>query len=537
MRKLIIFTLFFSLLASCSTSKQNADFSTLYNNYVKTSIKNIEKSGESLGYKRHESIVGMVTAGLQIPVLISGSFMSQYDMKINNTDMSVLLENMKLNFESPINSGSISAKKLGITSITWDLYLLMDEFTDVWLFPAEARSIFSKYNNKWLSYTQKDMDATLSGASSEDIMISKVAKNISKMGLKDVESYLTSYPMWKSTADLGMSGSLHAFAVDLDRASIVALMKKATLDISGSGMTQEAEADLKESLDILTFSGVLSFDPKNSDIMDLKLDIYQSGVLLGNITLYTSPLRTEIVFNSLQDKTNIVFTLTKNDKRSDVKLLLTQAGVEMGQMVGYIIREDDSLSEVSLDATAQWITVWLKHTMKKDGNFEWRLTLPVGALTWNGKFSGKKLDALSVKWSMPMGSIDMNLVPEGEVLRGPLVIKSWSDEILRANIGLRVAEGISGLDIAVLNPEWGEPTLKTFVEFTHKVSKFTEAILPPSPTEPLQNLIDELEKLTPPEDDAFTQDTINMDDMDSLNMQDMDSLQGDLESLWEVPAQ
>jgi hypothetical protein len=524
MRKLIIVTLLFTFLASCTLSKKETNFTALYNSFVKTSIQNIEKSTESLGYKRHESLEGIISAGLQIPILMSGSFKSNYDVKINNTDMSVLLENLKLNFESPINSGSVSAKRLGITSITGDLYLLMDEFIDVGLFPSEARAIFTKYNNKWLSYTQKDMDATLSGASAEDIMVSTVAKNISKMGMKDLESYLTSYPIWKSTGDLGMSGSLQRFSIDLDRESIIALVKKVTLDISGSGMTGEAEADLKNSLDVLSFSGVLAFDPKKSDIMDMTLDISQSGVLLGNIALSTSPVRTEMKFSSIQDKTNIIFTLTKSDDRSDVNLLLMQDDVEIGRLVGYVIREKWSLSEISLDATAQWITLGMKHTVKKDGNFEWRMTLPVGALSWNGKISGKKLDSLAIKWSMPMGSIDMNLIPDGDILRGPLVIKSGSDEMLRANIGLRVNEGVFGIDLAVLNPEWGEPTLKAFMELTHAMKKFNDVILAPSPSEPLQNMIDELEKLTPPELDDFSQDMEDLEGMESTQI-DWDSLQ------------
>lgn len=52
-----------------------------------------------------------------------------------------------------------------------------------------------------------------------------------------------------------------------------------------------------------------------------------------------------------------------------------------------------------------------------------------------------------------MGTVDMTLVPEGNTLRGPLVLKSGSDEIFRANIGLRIEEGIFALDLAVQNPE------------------------------------------------------------------------------------
>ena len=64
------------------------------------------------------------------------------------------------------------------------------------------------------------------------------------MGLKDIEGYLTDYPIWKSTADLGMSGSLHRFAVTLDQDAVEKLIKKAMLDITGSGMTESMEKNM-----------------------------------------------------------------------------------------------------------------------------------------------------------------------------------------------------------------------------------------------------------------------------------------------------
>jgi hypothetical protein len=57
----------------------------------------------------------------------------------------------------------------------------MEDFMDEGLFPAEARAVFAKYNNKWLSYTQEDMDNSLTEQTPEEIMISTVAKNVAKM--------------------------------------------------------------------------------------------------------------------------------------------------------------------------------------------------------------------------------------------------------------------------------------------------------------------------------------------------------------------
>ena len=104
MRKILVLSLVLSLLGSCSFWKENSDFNSLYNAYVTAQVGDLEDISEMLGYKRQESVNGVIKAALQVPVLMSGAFTSDYDMKINNTDVSAFLENIKMNFESPINS-------------------------------------------------------------------------------------------------------------------------------------------------------------------------------------------------------------------------------------------------------------------------------------------------------------------------------------------------------------------------------------------------------------------------------------------------
>lgn len=48
------------------------------------------------------------------------------------------------------------------------------------------------------------------------------------------------------------------------------------------------------------------------------------------------------------------------------------------------------------------------------------------------------------------------------------------------------------------------------------MKKYTDTIPVPSPSEPLQNMITELEKLTPPTDDSFIEDT-GLDDIESID--------------------
>lgn len=83
--------------------------------------------------------------------------------------------------------------------------------------------------------------------------------------------------------------------------------------------------------------------------------------------------------------------------RDDMKLVLTQKGSELAQVTGYILRDGDDMRELSLDATAAGVSITIKHTVKEDGTFEGRMTLPIGMLSWDGKVDGKKLTALTLK--------------------------------------------------------------------------------------------------------------------------------------------
>ncbi|MBP9779827.1 hypothetical protein KBD33_04380 [Candidatus Gracilibacteria bacterium] len=499
MRKILVASALILLLTSCGTKKESSDFSGLYKNYVVAGISDIDSFAESVGYRRHESIEGAIKAGLEIPVLMSGSFASDYSVKINNTDTNLILENVKSSFESPMSNGSITAKKIGLTSITGDIYLLMEDFMDEGLFPAEARAIFAKYNNKWLSYTQEDMDDSLIEQTPEEIMISTVAKNIAKMGIKDVERYFTSYPIWKSTADLGMSGSIHQFAIDMDRDSVMKLVKSVMLDLSGSGMDADMEKEIRDNLDALTFSGILAFDQSNARVMNMNMNISQSGVMIATARASSNDTHTELHWTSTQDDTEISLVMNQDNGKNDMSLALKQGGIEVGSLVASILRQNDVFRELAIEATSQGVSLALKHAIKEDGNFEGKLSLPVGAINWTGRMNMKKLESLSLKGSMPTGSVDMSLTSVGNMLRGPLVIKSGSEEVLRANIGLRLEEEIFAFDLSLVNPDGGDVSLKTNLEFTHKSNEFKGTILPPSGVEPLKNLIQELEAIVPQE--------------------------------------
>jgi hypothetical protein len=114
---------------------------------------------------------------------------------------------------------------------------------------------------------------------------------------------------------------------------------------------------------------------------------------------------------------------------------------------------------------------------------------------------------------MPMGSVSMDLVPQGDKIVGPLVVKEGSNTLLNANIGLLVDEGKFGMSVDVLPNEGTGTTSQAHVEFnvTAKSSPFDGSIGVPSPTKPLQVLLDELEKLAPVDSFTSVDDTMNAD--------------------------
>ncbi len=51
-----------------------------------------------------------------------------------------------------------------------------------------------------------------------------------------------------------MSGSLHVWSVELDRANILALAKTLSKDLAGTGMTDEYVQNMEKNLSTVSFS-------------------------------------------------------------------------------------------------------------------------------------------------------------------------------------------------------------------------------------------------------------------------------------------
>lgn len=523
MRKILLISTLVLALSACGL-KPTSDFSSLYNKHVHSQIVAIEDIAKSLGLYKQEQSVGTLRAAVNVPIMMSGSLSLEHSAKVNGRDADLMLKNLRVAYESMMGSGSLSLDQLGMISKNGDVYVFFDGLADT-ILPEDIRSVMTKYSKTWLSWTQADIKKSLSGATEDEMIANTIIENLSKMTLDDVEKYLTKYQIFKQTNDLGMSGSLHVFAVDLDREATLALVTSLTEKLTGSGVSDADKKDIQEGLANIILSGTIAFDPSNARITETHLAISESGSSeVGTIDAVTTNDKLQVRLTSAATKAGVELVLAKEENKNTIKLIVSEGGAEMGKLVGYIQKSNDKFQELALDVTAQGMTVSLKHTMKDDGKFEGTLQLPiVGAITWNGTLAGKKLTGLSLKGTTPSGAISMELAPQGDRVVGPLTVKQGSETLLSATVGLLLDEGKFGTSIDILAPDSSESQAHFELDATNKTSPFTDSISIPSGVKPLQNLLDELEALTPKdsfvpvEDDTmYIDDSVSSDDMNAL---------------------
>jgi hypothetical protein len=133
--------------------------------------------------------------------------------------------------------------------------------------------------------------------------------------LSDIEKYATDYPIFKDTGDLGMSGSLHMWNIEIDRTNILALTRKLSNDLTGTGLTDEYAKNIETNLVSLSFSGKIGFDPKNPKISLLDATISASGVLIGNIVISKNENNGSIAISNTDTKTSIILNYGKNNNK------------------------------------------------------------------------------------------------------------------------------------------------------------------------------------------------------------------------------
>ena len=193
----------------------------------------------------------------------------------------------------------------------------------------DIKTVLKKYENTWLSLAPQ----TNIGMSPDELMGYNMGHNILTKSLADIEKYATSYPVFHDTADLGMSGSLHYWSVELDRASILSLSKQLTVDLAGTGMTDADSATLAKNLESASFSGKIGYDPADPMVSMIEGSVSLSGRVLADIATHRDKDGGSIYIGNMPDKTSIVIHYGKKENRYVFDTVLSQGTTEIGKVV------------------------------------------------------------------------------------------------------------------------------------------------------------------------------------------------------------
>ena len=352
MKKLIILPLLL-LVSSCSLfTKTPTTFEEYYIRNAKATVESTENTMKSLGFFRSYETNGVLDALVSVPVLLSGSLTSDYTTQTDGQNATITLENMKVQYDGLAGSGLLSLDTLGLISEQGNLHVLYKNLTDIGFSTPEMREAFAKFDGTWLSWTQEDARAGITDAT--ELQAVELLDNLSALDRDTIEKYLVDYVAWKSTEDLGMSGALHMYRVELDRDNILALMMAIKSDMTGVDFTTDEKTALPEQLALINLTGTMGFHPEDTTVTDITLSLSDdTQTSLGTIVYTTTDTDTRIVITSTDTDIALTYTYSHADDRDDMTLIFTQAGIEMGKAVGYITRTDDEFRELGLDVTAQ----------------------------------------------------------------------------------------------------------------------------------------------------------------------------------------
>lgn len=490
MKKLLLIPFLILTISSCTLfgNKNSGSFSDLYKQNTHASIVSLGELGVFLGINRHESIIGNINTSLSVPGIFSGSVSANYDGLIDGRNSESYFRNIRALFSSLVSSGSLSADEVGFISHSSDSFLSYKNLSDVGIIPDSVRAILKKYEWSWLNVMEK----TQSGMSNEELMGYNIGKNIFKKSLADIEKYITDYPIWKDTADLGMSGSLHFWSVDLDRNNIVALTKKLSLDLAGTGMTDEYVKSFEKNLDSISFSWKIGFDPSNPKISILDWTVSVAGKLVAEVAISRNENSWMLRMSNSDDKAILNMSYVENDGKFTFDAIAKQADIEKGKLTGYIERKDGKFHEISFDASAQGMTVTFKHTLE-GGQFNGKLSAVVWTLDWSGSLDDNQLKSLVMNGTTPFGTLSANLTQSnGIMIQGPVVVKSAEQTIFSANLGLAIAREKFAVILDVISD-----TMPAHFEFdiSAKSTPSEKKVTIPVSSKYLQDLINEINSI------------------------------------------
>jgi hypothetical protein len=160
------------------------------------------------------------------------------------------------------------------------------------------RTIFANYNDTWLSWTQAEAEAGITDP--QELRVMAMTKNLAKMDIATIEKYLTTYPIWKQVADLGMSGSLHVYSVELDR-------EKAD------------QSALRTELTNIGITGTPAFDPADASIGQTRLTLSSTGgISVGTISIDNTATGTQMTLRDTASNTELMAVTSAGESRDDI---------------------------------------------------------------------------------------------------------------------------------------------------------------------------------------------------------------------------
>jgi hypothetical protein len=401
-----------------------------------------------------------------------------------------------------VSSGSISADEVGIISHGADSYISYKNLVDAGMMTDDIKTVLKKYENTWLSLTEQ---ANI-GMSADELMGYTMGRNLMTRSLSDMEKYAIDYPVFHDTADLGMSGSLHFWSVELDRAHILALSKQLTVDLTGTGMIDTDAADLAKNLETASFSGKIGYDPTNSRVSVLDGVFSVSGALVAQVMISRGVDGGQIRISNPVEKMSIDLNYGKKENRYTLDGVVRQADAEMGKISGYIDYTGNKFHEVSLEASAQGMTATLRHTV--DGNrFTGKLSAVVGTIEWSGTTGDDQLKSIRINGTAPFGSLTADLTEStGGMVRGPVSVKSGEETLMNATLALAIAKEKFAIVLDVISEEL---PVHFDLDIRAKSTPSNKKVTAPTNAQSFQSLTREIEALTPA-DSGFTESGVDL---------------------------
>lgn len=323
MKKLLALSLLL-VMGSCSLfDKTPESFEDYYVRNVEATIDTVDSTMKSLGFFRSFQSEGTLDAALSIPVILSGSFASAYTLKNDGRDISFDMQKALLQYDGISGSGLLALDELGLISQAGDIYVNYKNLKDIGFLTTDMREVFTRFEGKWLSWTQAEAQSDITDPTEIEAM--KLAENISKLDRKQITKYLTVYPIWKSTADLGMSGALHMYSVELDSENVLSMMNAIRTDLLETGFTPDELTALREQLALIRLTGTLGFHTTDADITQslISFGSAEEGTL-GTLSMDTTPTAKKIIITDISGGTQMVLDMTEIDDKYTLDMIVSQ---------------------------------------------------------------------------------------------------------------------------------------------------------------------------------------------------------------------